>query len=197
MKKDQKGFEILAVLLSILILGVVIGACWYVVRARTRDASSQSTEQPSSETGQMTDREDSAYVTYDKNPNFTISYPKGWNIETDNVDTNNQYIFFSTANFTSNDKVYEDSYAISQGSRFYVYITNDGLPATVSGLLANLKDSINNLVSLYAAEGLYFQEPKILETANGVSYVSFVGHSSFITPINNSSNALFLTKNTV
>ncbi len=193
MEKDQKGFGILEVLLSIVLLGVIGGAGWYVIKARANDTYSSSTKR-TSETSQTTDQENSAYLTYDKNPNFIIAYPKDWSVKTDNEDTNNQYIFFSTANFTSSGKVYSDSYAVSQGSQFYVYITTDGLPTTINEMLANLKDGINNAASLYVAKGISFQEPKILKTVSGIDYVSFTGHSSFMTPINNSSNALFLKK---
>lgn len=194
MKKNEKGFSILEVLLLVAILGIIGGVGWYVVKARTNGTLPPNTKQSSSGTRQTTDQENSAYTTYNKNPNFTIAYPKDWNIKTDNEDTSNQYIFFSAANFSASDKVYNDSYAVSKGGQFYVFITNDGLPATVDELLANLKGSFKNVAYLYEAKSLYFQEPKILKTARGINYVSFVGHSSFMTPINNSSNALFVTK---
>lgn len=193
MKRKQHGFgiiELFLVLVVIIFLVVVVMVGGYLLKQRNNAAKNTG----AANSNVVSTAKASEVILYDKNPNFTVEYPRSLTVRTSNDDPNNQYVYFSTPDFNAKNEVYDSTFTVNKGHQFYASITSLGLPATLEDLTSNLNDSINDRANIYKTKNQTFQSPKIQKTENGTSYVNFIGHSSFLSPINNSSSALFLTK---
>lgn len=194
MYKKENGFGALEFILLLLFTGLIAGAGWYVLRTQNNnDSSTANTQTLVDSEGNAALQNSSGYSIYDTNPNFSVEYPRSWSTETSGDDSSNQYISFHSPDFQDSGDPYSDNYSVSNGAQFQVWITNEGLPPSLKELQILTEKNISNYEQIYATSGMKFQKPQILKTTQGVEYMSFVGHSSLISPFNNSANSYFIS----
>ena len=137
MKKYQKGFSTIEVMISVLVLGLIAFAGWNVWQSKNNDSVKQSTVKSSSKVTKTVD-EYAGWKTYmTKYEKLSFKYPSSWTLD-DQSDTN--------ANVSTGDSIIltaSNNFDIRLNIGAYPDIDPSGL-----NLISNIQTTFTNIPAL-------------------------------------------------